>query len=71
MRFRFGAFAAVGVFGFVLQITAIASLLSAGWSYLAATAAGVELAVLHNFWWHERWTWRDRTTSPGGASHRE
>ncbi len=29
--------------------------------YLAATAAAVEMAVLHNFLWHERFTWADRT----------
>lgn len=28
--------------------------------YLAATALAVEAAVLHNFYWHQRWTWRDR-----------
>jgi putative flippase GtrA len=28
--------------------------------YLAATALAVESAVLHNFLWHDRWTWRDR-----------
>jgi dolichol-phosphate mannosyltransferase len=22
----------------------------------------VEIAVLHNFLWHERWTWRDRAS---------
>jgi putative flippase GtrA len=32
----------------------------AGWHYLAATAIAVESAVLHNFVWHQRWTWRDR-----------
>ncbi len=24
------------------------------------TALAIELALLHNFAWHERWTWRDR-----------
>jgi putative flippase GtrA len=70
MKFRFGAFAAVGALGFVLQLASIAALLSAGWSYLAATAAGVELAVLHNFWWHERWTWRDRAPQGAGIRRR-
>jgi len=28
--------------------------------YLAATALAVESAILHNFLWHDRWTWRDR-----------
>jgi putative flippase GtrA len=31
-------------------------------NYLAATAMAVEAAVLHNFVWHEHFTWRDRTT---------
>jgi putative flippase GtrA len=29
-------------------------------NYLLATALAVETAVLHNFLWHERWTWADR-----------
>ena len=31
--------------------------------YLIATALAVEIAVVHNFLWHERFTWADR----GGA----
>ena len=31
-------------------------------NYLAATALAVEAAVLHNFVWHEQFTWADRTT---------
>jgi putative flippase GtrA len=31
-----------------------------GWHYLVATVVAVEAAVLHNFFWHQRWTWRDR-----------
>src|SRR5579864_7647301 len=31
-------------------------------NYLAATALAVEVAVLHNFVWHEHFTWSDRTT---------
>jgi len=29
-------------------------------SYLWATALAVEAAVIHNFFWHERFTWGDR-----------
>ena len=29
-------------------------------NYLVGTALAVEAAVLHNFWWRERWTWADR-----------
>ncbi len=28
--------------------------------YLPATALAVEMAVLHNFLWHWKWTWADR-----------
>lgn len=31
-----------------------------GVHYLPATAIAVELAILHNFLWHQRWTWSDR-----------
>jgi dolichol-phosphate mannosyltransferase len=46
----------------------LALLLRAGLHYLAATALAVELAVLHNFAWHERWTWRDRPAGRVGPS---
>ena len=31
-----------------------------GLNYLLATALAVEATVLHNFFWHERFTWSDR-----------
>jgi putative flippase GtrA len=31
-----------------------------GCHYLTATAAAVEAAILHNFIWHEKWTWAER-----------
>ena len=34
-------------------------------NYLAATAIAVEAAVVHNFVWHEQFTWVDRTRSDG------
>jgi putative flippase GtrA len=57
---RFLRFNGVGVVGFVLQLGVLAALLYLGMHYLLATALAVEAAVLHNFAWHERWTWRDR-----------
>lgn len=57
---RFLRFNGVGVAGFALQLGLLAALLFAGVHYLVATALAVEAAVLHNFAWHERWTWRDR-----------
>src|SRR5262249_6038068 len=32
-------------------------------NYLGATFVAVEIAVLHNFIWHERWTWLETTRS--------
>jgi putative flippase GtrA len=63
---RFFRFNSVGVAGFVLQLALLALLLRLAVPYLAATALAVEAAVLHNFLWHERWTWRDRP--PAGHS---
>ena len=31
--------------------------------YLAATALAVEAAVLHNYFWHVKWTWAGRRGS--------
>lgn len=33
--------------------------------YLWATAAAIELTLLHNFVWHLRYTWRDRQRDSG------
>ena len=62
MKGRVPAFVAVGAIGFLLQLGSLAFLtMVAGWPYGPATASAVQLAVIHNFLWHERWTWRDRT----------
>ena len=63
---RLAAFAAVGALGFVVQMAILARLLAARCPYLIATALAIEIAAIHNFVWHERWTWADRT--PGGDS---
>jgi putative flippase GtrA len=36
-------------------------------NYLLATALAVECAVLHNFLWHEHYTWADRCASYAGV----
>jgi putative flippase GtrA len=59
-RTRFVAFNLVGVIGFAVQLGVLALLVRLGMHYLAATAFAVEAAILHNFIWHERWTWADR-----------
>ena len=46
--------------GFVLQLGTIALLTRGlGWSALAATAVGLEIAALNNFIGHNRITWND------------
>ena len=58
---RWWKFNAVGSMGIVVQLLMLALLKSLlGLNYLAATALAVEAAVIHNFFWHERYTWRDR-----------
>jgi dolichol-phosphate mannosyltransferase len=55
-------FNVVGLLGFALQTAVLFLLTHTAYSisYLAATAVAVELAVLNNFVWHQRWTWSDR-----------
>ena len=38
---------------------------SLGLHYLVAAMLAIELAALHNFVWHLRWTWGDRPGAPG------
>lgn len=58
---RWARFNLVGAMGFVVQLSVLALLgrLFVG-SYLWDSTVAVELAVLHNFVWHVRYTWRDR-----------
>lgn len=60
---RWLTFTSVGGIGMVVQLAVLAGLKNGfGLNYLLATAVAVEAAVLHNFLWHERFTWRDRRT---------
>ena len=63
---RWLKFNLVGAGGIIVQLAALA-LLKSGMKldYLLATALAVEAAVIHNYFWHERFTWVDRT---GGNS---
>ncbi|HXW08554.1 MAG TPA: GtrA family protein [Vicinamibacterales bacterium] len=62
---RYLLFNAVGAAGVAVQLGVLAALVQLGdVHYLLATAIAVETAILHNFAWHQRWTWRDR---PGRA----
>ncbi len=58
---RWLKFNTVGAIGIGVQLGVLAGLKSGlGMAYLPATALAVEAAVLHNFIWHELWTWRGR-----------
>jgi len=58
---RWLKFNAVGGIGIAVQLAALTLFRSAlHLDYLLATALAVEIAVLHNFLWHERFTWVDR-----------
>ncbi len=70
MSARTLVFLGVGAIGFAVQI-AVLTMLTA-WLHVpvpVATAIAVETAILVNFWWHERWTWRERAVH-GARAHR-
>jgi len=58
---RWGKFNLVGAIGMFVQLATLAlfNRLSRG-HYLCASAAAVEITLLHNFVWHLHYTWRDR-----------
>jgi putative flippase GtrA len=61
---RWLKFNAVGAGGVCVQLATLALLTSVlGANYLLATALAVEAAIVHNFFWHERFTWSDRKWS--------
>lgn len=57
---RSAKFALVGAMGIVVQLATLHWLSNSGCNYLFATAIAVEAALLHNFVWHENFTWKDR-----------
>jgi len=58
---RFSRFSMVGFLGALVQLTLV-SLLTGYFGVLstAATLVAVEIAILHNFIWHEHFTWSNR-----------
>jgi putative flippase GtrA len=61
---RWLKFNVVGGIGIVVQFAALFLLRGVlHFNYLAATAIAVEAAVVHNFVWHEQFTWADRIES--------
>lgn len=66
---RWLKFNAVGGLGIGVQLAALL-VLKSGFhlGYMLATALAVEAAVIHNFLWHERYTWEDRVRPSWRAS---
>ena len=63
---RWCKFNFVGVIGALVQLSLLAVITYVfKWSYLIATVAAVECTILHNFMWHECFTWADRRCSSG------
>lgn len=60
---RWAKFNAVGAIGVAVQLGSLALLIQLGVHYLLATALAVEAAVLQNYYWHSRWTWKGREGS--------
>ncbi|MDP2998149.1 MAG: GtrA family protein [Bryobacterales bacterium] len=55
---RWCRFLAIGAAGVCVQMSSLMFLREAlGLSVLPAAAAAVEIAILHNFFWHLHWTW--------------
>ena len=58
---RISKFYFVGAIGIVVQLLVLAGLKSGlKLNYLLSTLLAVEVAVVHNFLWHERFTWAER-----------
>lgn len=71
MMARWVKFNAAGMLGVVVQLALLYALTRfAGFNYLFATGFAVEAAILHNFLWHERYTWRLRTEKDAARSLR-
>jgi dolichol-phosphate mannosyltransferase len=65
---RYFRFSAVGILGIGVRLAVVAAMVDLlGLHYLVGTAIGVEASLVHNFVWHERWTFRTPAT-PGAPA---
>ncbi len=60
----------VGLLGVILQLCLLKCFTAIGVGYLVATVIAVEITIAHNFFWHEHWTWQERTVSSNKTSDR-
>ena len=55
--------------GIGIQLACLALITElSGMNYMLATLCAVEITILHNFLWHERWTWADRISANRSGS---
>jgi putative flippase GtrA len=66
---RWLRFNAVGAAGAVVQLVALWLMVRGGVPKPIAAAFAVEAAVIHNFLWHQSWTWGG-SLQPGNALRR-
>ncbi len=67
--FRFNFVGGIGIGVQFAVLFVLKSLI--GLPYLVATAIAVEFAIVHNFIWHERFTWADRCSMGQNARSRQ
>src|SRR5436309_8998592 len=58
---RFNAIGAMGVGVQLLLLSLLTTTFHFG--YLLSTAIAVQCALIHNFFWHQRWTWKSAVPS--------
>ena len=68
LSIRWVRFNGVGAIGVAVQLITLAVLTGvADLPVAVATLFAVEAAILHNFAWHQRWTWRNRPAADARA----
>jgi putative flippase GtrA len=66
---KWARYNAIGTMGVVVQLLILLALRHLfHLNYLVATLIAVQCALIHNFVWHQRWTWRANPTSGKKAS---
>lgn len=60
----------VGILGVVLQLFLLKIFITIGVSYVLSTLIAVEITIIHNFFWHENWTWQEYTSKANKFSDR-
>src|SRR5687767_3249991 len=62
---------AIGVMGVGVQLSVLIALKTMfDLNPFVATFFAIQCALIHNFFWHQRWTWRGTATAGKGASFR-